>query len=144
MMIKKATFSMFSDPQRGTKGDLSVNPSVWVVNEQSILFFSLGFWMLIGVGWLTGAGRVSQQDFKQSTAIVIQKAFKKAKVCTATNRDLCTLYVPVYVKKKTLLHFPLKHILATIFTMMQKTYFFVDVIKSFQYLHCKPTPSCEP
>lgn len=54
--------------------------------------------MLTGVGWVTGTDRVSQQNSKQAEAIVIHKAFKKEKGCTAAIGGLCKdTHVPGYL-----------------------------------------------
>lgn len=77
--------------------NLPVIPSVWVANEQSILFLSLGFTWLIRVGWLTGADRVSQQSSKQVKAIVIQTSFGEKGNRNAQHKQQAT-HVPMYVK----------------------------------------------
>lgn len=47
---------------------------------------------------MTGTDRVSQQNSKQAEAIVIHKAFKKEKGCTAAIGGLCKdTHVPGYL-----------------------------------------------
>lgn len=61
--------------------------------------------MLAGVGWVTGTDRVSQRNSKQAEAIVIHKAFKKEKGCTAAIGGLCKdTHVPGYVTTKAQTH----------------------------------------
>lgn len=50
---------------------------------------------------MTGTDRVSQRNSKQAEAIVIHKAFKKEKGCTAAIGGLCKdTHVPRYVTTK--------------------------------------------